>query len=836
MSEVGASDFPAGRWRARWIWFETPAFEREGTFLAGRARARPAFALFRRSVELAAVPARVPARATADSRYVLYANGREVSRGPVRSNPRRLRYDAFDLAPALRPGRNALAAVVRFFGTANPWWMPVPPALQLGAGCFLFEARVGEGWLASDSAWKAVRAEGLGEIAGRGVGGLPLESCDARALAPGFEEPGFDDAAWGAAVELSAASLGFSGRHEPPSHPYGPLLPRPIAALGCAAREPAAVRQASAPAAPPGADPVECALADLGRAGSLRAAALPLALPAAPGARVVCVDFGEVVAGTVALELDAPAGTQVDAAAAEFADASGALRPEGERGGFRYVARGSEDRFETFSPLGLRHLALSIRGDGPVTLRRVAVHERLRPRPPGPFFECSDPLLNRIFEVGLRTVDLCAQDAYLDCPTREQRGWTGDFVVHQMVDLAANPDWRLAAWNVELAASPRPDGMLPMAAGGDVEHGDTAFIPDWALHWVRALANLWRWTGDREALARLLPVAENVLRWFEPFRAEDGLAADVTSWVLLDWSSVPADGKSSVLNALLARALRDFAALAGAAGDAGRAAWARRRHAEIARAFELFFDEARGLYVDAAVGSVRQPAASQHAQAAAIAAGLVPPARIARVADAMMDEARLVHAAWSVPGGDARRPRPGEGGIGGTYLLLGPPEPWWDVERQMVRAQPFFRYVVHDALAEAGRADRIAAACRDWSALLERCPTSWSETWYGGTVSHGWASTPTRDLLVYVLGAAPAEPGFTRARVAPRLGDLAFARGAVATPHGLLRVEVDGRRVHVESPVPFELDLGAGAPTHHPAGEATVERPAESSAGTVLRS
>src|SRR5262245_27934660 len=115
-----------------------------------------------------------------------------------------------------------------------------------------------------------------------------------------------------------------------------------------------------------------------------------------------------------------------------------------QRSGFRYIARGADDRFETFDPIGLRYLALSLRGRGDVSLRQAQVHERLAPREPGPYFECSDPLLNQIWEVGRRTVDLCSHDAYLDCPSREQRAWTGDAVVHQMVDLVTNPDWSLA--------------------------------------------------------------------------------------------------------------------------------------------------------------------------------------------------------------------------------------------------------------------------------------------------------------------------------------------------------------------------------------------------------
>ena len=109
------------------------------------------------------------------------------------------------------------------------------------------------------------------------------------------------------------------------------------------------------------------------------------------------------------------------------------------------------------------------------------------------------------------------------------------------------------------------------------------------------------------------------------------------------------------------------------------------------------------------------------------------------------------------------------------------------------------------------------------AALLARCETSWSETWYGGTVSHGWGSTPTRDLLVRTLGVGPAEPGFGRARIAPRLGPLAWARGAVPTPRGLLRVAIDAERIEVESPVPFELDCD-GRVASHPPGRHVVAR------------
>jgi alpha-L-rhamnosidase len=45
----------------------------------------------------------------------------------------------------------------------------------------------------------------------------------------------------------------------------------------------------------------------------------------------------------------------------------------------------------------------------------------------------------------------------------------GDSVVHQMVHLATNTDWRLAWQYLNLGNSPRYDGILPMSVGGDIE-------------------------------------------------------------------------------------------------------------------------------------------------------------------------------------------------------------------------------------------------------------------------------------------------------------------------------------------------------------------------------
>lgn len=53
---------------------------------------------------------------------------------------------------------------------------------------------------------------------------------------------------------------------------------------------------------------------------------------------------------------------------------------------------------------------------------------------------------------------------------------------------------------------------------------------------------------------------------------------------------------------------------------------------------------------------------------------------------------------------------------------------------------------------------------------------------------HGWAGGPTAWLSRNVLGITPAEPGFTKVRITPCLGRLAWAEGTYPTPKGPIRV------------------------------------------------
>jgi hypothetical protein len=175
---------------------------------------------FRRVFELDARPSSFVVHVSADNRYRLFVNGKQVSSGPQRSDLMHWRYETVDLASHLRAGRNVLAAIVWNWGAERPVAQFSRQTAFLLQGNSPREAVVNSG-----PEWRVLRNEGYSPIPvlGSAVGGYfaspPGEAIDARRYPWGWEQLDFSEDGWGAA----AAGDGFRARRTQlrASNPFG---------------------------------------------------------------------------------------------------------------------------------------------------------------------------------------------------------------------------------------------------------------------------------------------------------------------------------------------------------------------------------------------------------------------------------------------------------------------------------------------------------------------------------------------------------------------------------------------------------------------------------------
>src|SRR5215212_5427004 len=158
---------------------------------------------FRKTFDLASVPARFVINATADNRYEIFVNGRRLMTGPARGDLNHWRFETQDIAAALRPGRNVIAAVVWNFAEEAPMAQVTHETGLLVQGDTAAEALVSTG-----ATWKAARNDAVSllpidrpSISYAYFVGGPGEQVDGTRYPWGWETPEFNDASWGAVRE-----------------------------------------------------------------------------------------------------------------------------------------------------------------------------------------------------------------------------------------------------------------------------------------------------------------------------------------------------------------------------------------------------------------------------------------------------------------------------------------------------------------------------------------------------------------------------------------------------------------------------------------------------------
>lgn len=539
--------------------------------------------IFRRAFELDGDVSAAELKITVTGFYELYVNGENITRGllaPYISNPDHLLYlDTYDIAPYLRPGKNAIAVILGN-GFANQditsWEFSVAPfrsspRLALSAE---IDTTAGGVRICSDESFRTTPSPILFDMYRLGV------IYDAREEREGFSLPEYDDADWGYAM-LAEAPLGdIVPSRAVPIRIREELKPRHIERQSdfyCLYYK--------------NGEPMkECYIPDgyLYDFGVNGAGVCRLKIKGERGQRIT-VRHGENlkdgyfnIGSTITIKQDTPSlinYLQTDV----------------------YYLKGGEEEifFPSFTYHGFRYAFVEgiTKEQATEDLLTYAVFNTdVNKRS---HFECSDEVLNTLYKMAIRA-DLSNFHHFpTDCPHREKNGWTGDASVsaHQLL-LSFDCAEALGVWLESARYAQTAEGKLP----GIIPTATWGY--DWGSGpaWDAAIINLpyyaYRYDGRTDIIRENADMIERYLHYISSRADERGLVA----CGLGDWCQPRPDGApiSSPLEFTDSIQVLEMAAksavMLDAVGRSEAAAFARELEAGMRRAVcEHLIDRENGI-------------------------------------------------------------------------------------------------------------------------------------------------------------------------------------------------------------------------------------------------
>jgi hypothetical protein len=508
----------------------------------------------------------------------------------------------------------------------------------------------------------------------------------------------------------------------------------------------------------------------------------------------VTLDFGKEVAGFVRLRMNGVAGGIVDLGYCETL-LDGHVDTIRDQWSFadRYTMRDGPQEWELFLWKGFRYLQLTFRNcSKPVELESATLLFTSYLVKYRGSFQCSDPLLTRIWETGRWTLNLCMHDAYEDCPWREQSQWVGDAQVELQTNYMTFGDLALGTKYLrQIAQGQGEEGNLPPSypSGRSVyptrqSPPPQGTISTFMLQWVSTLLGHYRFTGERKLVSELFPNVVRLMAYFDRYLGARDLLADVPGVAFLDWAPGQAEfsrgdhEEFTGLNAHYYRALLDAAELASLMGDGARQAeWTRKADSVEQSINGRLWSKEKAAYVHGRRGDQVTGRLAVHDSVLAVYSGVAPEDRIQRSLDTLFGK----------PSADA--------------IQIG---------------SPYFYFFYLKALRRAGRHQQALDASRAaYGKMLQAGATTWWEL-MGDSASlcHAWSTAPNSDLSAYVLGVQLTEPAFAALRVEPYPADLTWAKGVVPTPRGDVSVnwKREGSTFELNVAVPMEAFVELSVP------------------------
>ncbi len=724
----------------------------------------------RKQLNLTTVPAHFVVHVSADNQFLLVVNGRRIGQGPAIGDVQHWRYETYDLAPALHPGRNILAATVWNLGDEAPIRQ-----ISSRLGFVLDPDTPTEAEAATDTSWLAHRDLGFSFLP------KPPELREFYYVG----SPG---------ERLDATSLDW-GWSDPPAAPLGPQW-RPAISLGKAVDRGVNSERNSWLLIPDQLPQMEYSTTPIGRVVRSSGLQAPTQFPSSPvevpphSHATLLLDRGALTTAFPTLTLSGGKNSQITLRYAEaLIDERGNKGNRNQIEGKHLVgvsdlllSDGATGR--EFTPLDWRtwrYLEIDVTTSAqPLRLDALTAKFTAFPFEQRARFESNDPSLTDIWNVGWRTARLCAHDAYMDTPYWERLQYVGDTRIQSLISYTNTGDDRLARQAIQAFRS----SLLPEGIGQSrYPSRHLQVIQNFSLLWIGMVHDFWFYRNDPAFVSEQIPAIRSELSYFRSRRSTEGLPELRDWWPFVDWavgfprgdSPATLEGVSASGSLFYLEALRNAAQLESALGDAnlGRedAEEAARLQKTIYRRFwapneRLIADTPQLLHF------------SQQANALAVWLDVIPRSR----------QAEVITRIYSATDPAFH-----------TY----PPLP-----KEMSIASSYFRFYLTRALVHAGLGNRYLDTLSPWRTMLDNGLTTWAEQPEPTrSDSHAWSAHPNIDLLTTVAGITPGAPDFASVEVTPGLGLLHHLAVSYPSPRGIISADYTVQETGVKAKLNLPDDL-----------------------------
>ena len=379
-------------------------------------------------------------------------------------------------------------------------------------------------------------------------------------------------------------------------------------------------------------------------------------------------------------------------------------------------------------------------------------------------FRCDNELLNKIWEIGVYTMQLTTREFFIDGIKRDRWVWSGDAAQSYLMNYYLFNDNETVKRTIWLLG-----GKAPITS-----HINT--IMDYTFYWFNSIADYYLYSGDRAFLEQTYPNMKTMLDYVLGRTDEDGMVQGLTGdWVFIDWADKPMDktGQLSFEQILFCRSLESIAQVAEVVGaDTEEISKYKTLAANLrAKLLPFFWNEEKQAIV--------------HKRGAE---DIFKFSSMFAVIYNYLDEQKKQAVADNVLFND-------------DILKI---------------TTPYMRFYELEAMCMLGKHEQVMSEMLDyWGGMIEEGATSFWEKYvpgehgaekyamygrpFGKSLCHAWGASPIYLLGKYYLGVQPTSPGYKTYEVRPNLGGLKEMEGTVPTPFGCVYIKMNKEQVTVKS-------------------------------------